>query len=187
MSTRRPAAPRGSRSAVPRRPTGVAVGRRLVAGRRPGAEPRVTITLRALGLVLVGLVAFIVLAPTLRYAVAQQEDLRELNADLAEARERTARLEEELALWEDPDYVRAQARDRLGYVAPGETPYVVVDPETVVGDEVERTGEEEPAARKLQGPWYLTVLESVRAAGELPADGAPAPEEDLVLPGGTRP
>ena len=36
--------------------------------------------------------------------------------------------ERELDLWSDPDYISTQARERLGYVRPGETQYTVVDP-----------------------------------------------------------
>ncbi|MDD9205163.1 septum formation initiator family protein, partial [Georgenia sp. 10Sc9-8] len=126
-------------------------------GARRGTEtPPPAISVRAIGLLLVALVAFVVLAPTLRYAVTQREDLRTLNAEVAAAQERTAQLEEELERWQDPAYVQAQARDRLGYVVPGETPYVVIDPETVVGHDAERARQEAERARPdTLTPWYL--------------------------------
>ncbi|MFH5824393.1 septum formation initiator family protein [Georgenia sp. AZ-5] len=129
--------------------------------------PSPAISLRALGLLIVALVAFAVLAPTLRFAVAQQEQLRTLNAQVAEATERNGELEEQLALWQDPRYVQSQARDRLGYVMPGETPYVVVDPETVTGgeSEAEAEAEERAAARAAATPWYLAAWDSVNVAG----------------------
>jgi cell division protein FtsB len=126
------------------------------------------VSLRALALFLIALVAFAVLAPTLRFAVAQQEQLRELNAAVADAEERNADLERQLARWQDPDYVQAQARDRLGYVMPGEIPYVVVDPETVTGGEspAEAEAAERAAERAAATPWYLRTWESVQVAGE---------------------
>lgn len=50
--------------------------------------------------------------------------------------------------------MQAQARDRLGYVMPGETPYVVVDPETVTGGEspAEAEAAERAAARAAATP-----------------------------------
>ncbi|WP_164737336.1 septum formation initiator family protein [Georgenia sp. SYP-B2076] len=132
-----------------------------------GAAPSPTISLRALGLFLVALVAFAVLAPTLRFAVNQQEQLRSLNARVSDARERNGDLERQLALWQDPQYVQAQARDRLGFVMPGEVPYVVVDPETITGGESEAQIEaaERAADRAAATPWYLHVWGSVQVAG----------------------
>ena len=149
-------------------PRGPRAGRALAWG-RPGrrGEPRPTVSLRALILSLVALVAFAVLAPTLRYAVAQQEELRALNARVADAQVRKDELEHQLERWQDPAYVQAQARDRLGYVMPGETPYVVVDPETVTGGEspAEAEAAERAAAVASATPWYLRMWDSVQVAG----------------------
>lgn len=132
-------------------------------------EPR-QVTLRSIGIVLVLLVAFIVLAPTLRAYITQQEQLRDLNSQLADTNERIAQLEAELARWDEPDYVRQQARDRFSYVAPGETAYRVVDPETVTGEDPmgDLTAEAEgrsPYAPSASDPWYVSVWESVEVAG----------------------
>ena len=37
-------------------------------------------------------------------------------------------MQRQLDLWNDPDYISTQARERLGFVRPGETQYTVVDP-----------------------------------------------------------
>ncbi|GAA4422032.1 hypothetical protein GCM10023169_15830 [Georgenia halophila] len=143
-------------------------GRRALTFGTPHGGPRPTVSLRALALFIVVLVAFAVVAPTLRYAVAQQEELRELNADVAEAEQRTAELRDQLERWQDPAYVKAQARDRLGYVMPGERPYVVVDPETVTGgqNEAEARAAEREAERAAATPWYVQTWQSVQVAGE---------------------
>ncbi len=52
-------------------------------------------------------------------AVADQE-IRDRQAEIAD-------LQSQLARWDDPAYVKAQARERLGWVMPGETGYRVVD------------------------------------------------------------
>lgn len=67
--------PTASAGATAARPAGRQAPRRGVTLGAPRADgrPRPTISLRALGLLIVALVAFTVLAPTLRYAVAQQE------------------------------------------------------------------------------------------------------------------
>ncbi|MHB1064328.1 MAG: FtsB family cell division protein [Georgenia sp.] len=144
-------------------------GRRALAfGHDDGSTPAPAISLRVLVIFLVALVAFVVLAPTLRYAVAQQEQLRSLNAEVDGARARNTDLQRRLELWQDPQYVQAQARDRLGYVMPGETPYIVVDPETVTGGEnvADVEAAARAAARAAATPWYLRVWESVQLAGE---------------------
>ena len=45
--------------------------------------------------------------------------MREAQADVDE-------LEAEIARWDDPAYIEAQARDRLYYVFPGDRSYLVV-------------------------------------------------------------
>lgn len=117
------------------------------------------------------LVAFVVLAPTFRAYVTQQEQLREVNADLASSQAQAEALAAELEQWQDDDYVRAQARERFNYVEPGETSYRVVDPETVVGEDpiADLTAQAQQAASGLttgaRGPWYVTVWDSVQIAG----------------------
>ncbi|MEE6288540.1 septum formation initiator family protein [Georgenia sp. MJ173] len=123
-----------------------------------------TITLRGLGLFIVLLVAFVVLAPTLRHAVEQQEQMRQLSANIETELTRNEALELELEQWQDETFVQAQARDRLGYVMPGEQTYRVIDPEVVVGEEAEE--EVGAIAAMLDAPWYVTIWDSVTMAGE---------------------
>lgn len=121
---------------------------------------------------LVTLVAFVVLAPTLRAFVTQSEQLRRVEAEHAAVQADVERLGRELARWEDPAFVQAQARERLSYVMPGEIAYRVIDPETVE-PEVSETGSvysdlAEPVAMGPEVPWYLTVWDSVVDASEVP-------------------
>ncbi len=168
----------GTRStppAVPPRPRGKPTGsaaRKAAAARRAPVtaerpdEPR-QITVRGLVLFVVVLMAFIVLAPTLRAYVSQQEQTRSLGARIAATEERTAMLQGEIEKWDDPAFVQARARERLGYVMPGETPYRVVDPQSVTGEEgPDEEGEDGPVSVPQDGPWYLTVWDSVQVAGE---------------------
>ncbi|WP_152203657.1 FtsB family cell division protein, partial [Georgenia thermotolerans] len=183
-AARKKPAAQASRSAAAAAPRGSgARTRRAVTFGGDDGAPSPTITLRALGIFLVCLVAFAVLAPTLRFAVAQQEQLRELNTRVSDATARNAELQRQLKLWQDEQYVQAQARDRLGYVMPGETPYVVVDPETVTGGQskAEAEAERRQEARVAATPWYLHMWESVQVAGES-ATGEDADPSGLVTP-----
>jgi cell division protein FtsB len=141
-------------------------------------------TVRALVLFVVLLVAFVLLFPTVRAHLGQQAENRELAREVASARERTEDLEGELERWDDPAYVAAQARERLAFVRPGETAYRVVDPE-VVPDPTAPAIPDAGTGPTLvpQGstaPWYGTVWESVRVAGE--AAVAPEPEPPVPAP-----
>ncbi|MGO1174007.1 MAG: FtsB family cell division protein [Actinomycetaceae bacterium] len=177
------------RSGTPAKGTGSGDGsrgnRRLAISTPDGDRP--LLTLRALALVLVLLVAFAIVAPTARHALVQQEQLRSTEEQLAAAQEEEQRLTDELALWDDPEYVQAQARDRLGYTMPGQTPFVVVDPETLTGG---LSAEEEEAAEREEAleasrPWYLNLQESVEEAGAIPGHGpssGDAPADDVPEP-----
>jgi cell division protein FtsB len=149
-------------------------------------------TVRAMVLFVVLLLAFVLLFPTVRAYLAQQAENRALAQEVADARERTEDLGAELERWDDEAYVVAQARERLAFVRPGETAYRVVDPE-VVPDPTEPVV---PAAGSgpalapdgTTTPWYTTIWESARVAGE-----ADVVHDDLVpdpaspAPAGTAP
>ena len=131
-----------------------------------GARPAITVRTLALGLVL--LVAFIVVAPTLRAYLTQREQVRRLDAELAAVAAQVEHLDAELGRWQDPGFVQAQARERLSFVRPGEVAFRVVDPQTVIG--------EDAAVDELEGltaavdtapavPWYLALWDSVVEAG----------------------
>jgi len=106
----------------------------------------------------------VVVLPSLRAYTRQRDRLSELRAEAEFARTEVADLEAELARWDDPAYVIAQARERLSYVVPGETPYRVVDPETVTGDVPPETQPDVPAIRDGV-PWYSVVWDSIENPG----------------------
>lgn len=193
---RRPARPGGpARTARPQRPAGSRPptrASRLPAGAElPGDEdePRPLrlarlLSVRALVLAVVLLVCFTMLLPTVRAYLGQQAELDALAAEVAAAEQRERELEGERARWDDPAYIEAQARDRLNYAQPGETPFRVIDPEIVVDVPVEGAvaGSVPGPVLPIGGavtPWYATVWESVRVAGQAPMPGAtpvaPAP------------
>jgi hypothetical protein len=75
----------------------------------------------------------------------------------AELRLQVEQLEKRKAQLNDPAQVEAEARRRLRYVRPGETPYVVELP----GDH-DGTGAGAPAQQSpQQQPWYETLWDTV--------------------------
>lgn len=145
------------------------------------------LSVRALVLGVVVLTGFSLLLPTVRAYFGQQAELDALAVEVAEAERQEAELAAELDRWDDEAYVAAQARERLGYVLPGETAYRVVDPEVVQDEVVEGAapgtsdGPTLPLGSDVN-PWYATVWDSVRIAGEAelgePAPGGEPTKED---------
>lgn len=121
------------------------------------SAPRPALTGRAAILVLVLAALVVTLAIPLRAWLAQRAEISALEADVAAAQERVDELQAELADWEDPAFVVAQARSRLHFVFPGEVGYVVLgeDDRPVVPSEVEQSD---------NSAWYSRLWESTRQA-----------------------
>ena len=129
----------------------------------PTTVPERVLPPRIVTLAVVGLLAFVVVFPSLRGYLSQRARYDAVVNEIADARATSSALEEEAARWQDEDYVRSQARERLSYVMPGETTYVVVGADQVgsggTGDASEMTDETE------RSPWYEVLRDSARTAG----------------------
>ena len=91
--------------------------------------------------------------------LAQESQIAKMEAAQAAQREVIADKAGEVAKWQDPEYVRIQARDRLFYVLPGEVPLLIMnDPEGAARD----AGQPPPAAAPDR--WYETLWSSVEKA-----------------------
>lgn len=123
-----------------------------------------TLSLRTLVAVLVVGVLVVVLLPTVLAWVDQEQAYRRVTSEVAETKKRNRELEQEIAAWDDKDFITTQARDRLGYVRPGEIQFVVVDPPEGVED---RQGEQ-PAERVPVKPWVWVLADSVADADTPP-------------------
>ncbi|WP_243437694.1 septum formation initiator family protein, partial [Streptomyces sp. FH025] len=90
------------------------------------ARPRFTSRATVLVLVLCSLVA--ILAYPTRQFISQRAEISAQRAKADHARQQVEQLRRDKARWQDPEYVKAQARARLHYAVPGETPYIALDP-----------------------------------------------------------
>ncbi len=89
----------------------------------------------------------VVLAPSLRTLIQQQEQIAQQQREVAAQKADVAQKKQDVARWDDPAYIEAQARDRLLYVYPGEESYLVMGAEQAKG----RTGPRPtPAARSAR-------------------------------------
>ncbi|WP_182355029.1 FtsB family cell division protein [Flaviflexus huanghaiensis] len=143
-----------------------------------GAERPRALSLRLLAIVLTAMLAVIIIAPTLSSYLDQQQQLRELNSSVEEARARVRTLQVEVILWNDDDYVRAKARERLGYVKPGEVLYVVNDPDEGTPKDNRRALEMElEYNRRASTPWFTTMWDSLSVTGYSDRESAEEPAE----------
>jgi cell division protein FtsB len=105
------------------------------------------------------------LAVSLAYPLRQYVEQRAHIAELQQRTEETTRRVEELRAqkqrWEDPAYVEQQARERLFYVKPGETAYVIV------GEPPTKTGTGPDVGNAEERPWYDRLWRSVDAAAKV--------------------
>jgi cell division protein FtsB len=105
----------------------------------------------------------------------QHSRVAELEAEQEALAHGVAALEAERDRWEDPGHVRTQARERLGFVTPGEVGFVVVREEDDQPTEI-LVGEgdgEAVATVETEGPWWSRLLASVAAADARPEEGDP--------------
>lgn len=126
------------------------------AERRRTRGPRVLV-LSALVLVLA-----IFLVPSLQKWLEQRSEIGVLNAQIAQQHEDLAASQAQLHRWDDNAYVITQARSRLLYVMPGETPYVVDG-----ASDADAVAPQEAAAAvpRSSAAWYANIWESLRIAG----------------------
>jgi len=122
-----------------------------------------------LALVVCGLA--LTLAVPLRTYVSQRSEAEQLAAERVQLEQEIAALEEQKARMEDPAWVRAQARERLRFVVPGDIPYQVQLP----GDAPPEREEREPE-RPTTGAWYSDLWLSVSEPAPAPAP-EPLPQQ----------
>jgi Septum formation initiator len=103
----------------------------------------------------------------IRVYLNQQSDIARMEAAQEAQRQRIGELSEEAALWQDPEYIKIQARERFYMVLPGEVPLVVLTDEEGAARE---NGRAVDAPTGTPGPWYDTLWSSVQAANEDPGD-----------------
>ena len=143
------------------------------SGALPTTAPERALPPRVVILAVVCLLAFVVVFTSLRAYLSQQAQYDAVVDRIREAPDTSTALENELAQWKDDTYVRSQVRERLGYVMPGDTSYVVVGADSMKQTE---TGGGASAGSQ-DGPWYQKLRDSSRAAGQS-GSTAPAGSKD---------
>ena len=119
--------------------------------------------------------ALVVLAPSLRILVEQQQEIAALEQRVEQQQAVVDELQTDIDRWKDPAYIEAQARDRLLYVYPGDITYLIVDDGLTV-DEGDADVSTEIQTTRID--WTRALLSSIVTAGltDLPADQLLSPE-----------
>ena len=86
------------------------------------------VSTRLLVVLIVAAILSVMLVPSLFQWWQQERELAQIKAQVAEQQQKNADMQRQIDLWNDSDYISTQARERLGFVRPGETQYTVVDP-----------------------------------------------------------
>ena len=176
MSERRRSGQRPSGESGPSRssrPSSTRAGRRptklsdaaIKAAAEVAERPR--LTGQAVVLILVLGVLAVSYASSMRAYLDQRSEIGELKGIIAERREAIDELEREKTRWEDPEFVRQQARERFGYVMPGEIAFVVLDED---GEPLKAQSElsSDPVVTEVPSTAWETTWESIKIAGNPP-------------------
>jgi hypothetical protein len=128
--------------------------------------------------VTIGLIVFGVssVGPRISDYFVMQTQINQLQAKLDAAKENLENITEEKKRWDDPVYIRSQARSRLFYVMPGEISFTVMDADlTDANDDSGTVGAALAAARNTTSlskdvsttktNWTENLVETVVRAG----------------------
>ncbi len=119
----------------------------------------------AFSLVMMGVLvlAVIVLAPSVQAVLAQRQQIADQQRAVDQLATQVSTLKDQRARWNDPSYLRAQARDRLYYVMPGETSYLVIDDRAPAAKQ--DTTPVSSKLQKTQTDWVGSLFGSFMGAG----------------------
>jgi len=117
---------------------------------------------RALALWAIFFILALAIAPPVKHYFTQRAQISALNSQLASDRKALEAARQELLLWQDPEYVKTQARERLHFVLPGERQYIVTENGTTSDS---NTGTKVANSLTDGQPWYSRLIASITEAG----------------------
>jgi cell division protein FtsB len=126
---------------------------------------------RAAILAAVVCVLTLTIAGPVRTYFAQRTEMKQLAVSEAALRKQIEALEQQKEKLSDPVFIAAQARERLGFVMPGDIPYQVQLPPGAVGpSDQPGASADKPSSND---PWYTSLWHTI---ADTPHNiGAPAP------------
>ena len=104
------------------------------------------------------------LAPPIKSYFVQRAQISALQAQLNSDHAALDAARKELTLWQDPNYIKSQARERLHFVMPGERQYIVTGTD---GTTTDATTQTDVVSNLPEGqPWYTRMIASITEAGK---------------------
>jgi len=117
---------------------------------------------RVLALSAIFFILALTIAPPVKHYFTQRAQISALKAELSADNTALEKAREELLLWQDPEYIKSQARERLHFVLPGERQYIVTDGEK----NQQQNGTTKIASSLADGqPWYASLIASISETG----------------------
>lgn len=104
------------------------------------------------------------LAPPIKNYFVQRAQINALQSQLKSDNSALAAARKELLLWQDPEYIKSQARERLHFVLPGERQYIVTGAD---GENSDQPAQADVVSNLPEGqPWYTRMIASITEAGK---------------------
>ena len=151
------------------------IRRAIAASVEQRSEQRLGFTARrAAILAAVVCVLTLTIAGPVRTYFAQRTEMKQLAASEASLRQQIAEFESQKAKLADPAYIASQARERLGFVMPGDIPYQVQLPPGAAPP----PGASPRPRPSEQRPWYTSLWHTIADAPHGPPS-TPAPPPAL--------
>ena len=157
------------------------------AAKRPSSVSfgGIEISMRILGLLLLGALLALLLVPSFMQLWSQERELAAIKAKVQQTQADNDAKRQQLELWSNPQYIASQARERRGYVKPGETQYSVLDPGKDYQDQAQVAAAREAGPAR---PWMqvlsMTVEEADHPTGNIQTaqtgGNAPSPSQSAT-------
>jgi cell division protein FtsB len=136
------------------------------------------LTILVLALVIMGVG---VRGPEINILVDQRRNVADLEEVVRQKQLAIDDIEKQRARWEDPAYIRAQARERLFYVMPGDISFIVISDVPIIEQPAEKPS---TAVQSTQSDWVRGLFNSVMVAGL--SEATPAQLDAASTTAGTR-
>jgi len=130
--------------------------------RRSSNRGRVRGNARPLALITIIFIFTLTLAPPIKNYFTQRAQINALKSQVASDSTALEKARAELNQWQDPNYIKSQARERLHFVLPGERQYIVT------GSDITKSQPQttQIATQLPEGaPWYTKLIASVTESG----------------------
>jgi cell division protein FtsB len=117
---------------------------------------------RLLALIALVFIFTLTIAPPVKHYFTQRAQISALKSQLSADNVALQKARQELLLWQDPEYIKTQARERLHFVLPGERQYIVTENSTTEAN----NGSTKIASALTDGqPWYARLIASISETG----------------------